>query len=318
MRTRVEITEPDKAAAFLDDAYGSRLRLSRLDEPKCGGAVLSHIRLDAGAFVLDEIELLGSFTAAPDPLHRVAAVWAQRGRIAGRCGGVEGIARPGEVTLLAQPDLPFDAGGENVALTTVLLDPALMASVATGMPPAQAPQQIRFSMFEPVDDPARRLWQHTVRYIRDSVLADDALASPLVLGHAARMLAAATLAAFPNTVGAVETAHDRDAKPVLLQRAVDFIDEHLDSDIALGDIAAAIHVSPRAVQYMFRRHLDSTPLQYLRRLRLHRAHQDLIAGDLRCDTVTAIAARWGFGHTGRFAVAYRQTYGQSPHTTLRG
>jgi AraC-like DNA-binding protein len=37
----------------------------------------------------------------------------------------------------------------------------------------------------------------------------------------------------------------------------------------------------------------------------------------RQDTVTAIAARWGFMHTGRFAVFYRQTYGHSPHHAAR-
>jgi AraC-like DNA-binding protein len=56
---------------------------------------------------------------------------------------------------------------------------------------------------------------------------------------------------------------------------------------------------------------------YLRRLRLHYARQDLVAGNRIDDTVTAIAARWGFAHTGRFAVLYREIYGQSPHATLR-
>jgi hypothetical protein len=36
------------------------------------------------------------------------------------------------------------------------------------------------------------------------------------------------------------------------------------------------------------------------------------------ERVWAIAARWGFMLTGRFAVFYRQTYSRSPHTTLRG
>ena len=116
----------------------------------------------------------------------------------------------------------------------------------------------------------------------------------------------------------VLTAHDRDAKPVLLQRAIGFIEENLANDIALADIAAAVHVSPRAVQYMFRRHLETTPLQYLRRSRLHHAHMDLLAADPARETVTRIAAQWGFTHTGRFAVMYREAYGQSPHTTLRG
>jgi transcriptional regulator GlxA family with amidase domain len=69
---------------------------------------------------------------------------------------------------------------------------------------------------------------------------------------------------------------------------------------------------------MFRRHLDSTPMAYLRRVRLDQVHHDLVTGDRWTTTVTAAAARWGFAHTGRFAVLYRETYGQSPHVTLRG
>jgi transcriptional regulator GlxA family with amidase domain len=149
-------------------------------------------------------------------------------------------------------------------------------------------------------------------------LADDAIATPLVLGHACRLLAAVTLSVFPNTASCSPTPADRnDHQPVLLRRAMEYIDANVANDIGLGDIAEAVHVTPRAVQYMFRRHLETTPLQYLRRLRLHHAHQDLQRTDRNHATVTEIAARWGFAHTGRFAVLYRQTYGQSPHTTLR-
>lgn len=315
-RTQVKIIDSDEAAAFLDDAYGSRLRLSRLANPT-GGPVLTYSRHDAGSFTIDDMAMAGGFTASPDPLHKVLAVWANRGRIAGRCAGIGGLARAGEVALMAQPDLPHDAEAEDVALTTVLLDPALVASLATGVPEAEA-SPIRFSLFQPVDDSARQLWQQTVHYVKECVLADEALATPLVLGHAARLLAAVTLAAFPSASTVASTAHDRDAKPVLLQRAIGFIEENLANDIALADIAAAVHVSPRAVQYMFRRHLETTPLQYLRRSRLHHAHMDLLAADPARETVTRIAAQWGFAHTGRFAVMYREAYGQSPHTTLRG
>ena len=51
--------------------------------------------------------------------------------------------------------------------------------------------------------------------------------------------------------------------------------------------------------------------------RLARAHEDLRGADpTRGDTVTAIAARWGFLHFGRFAAEYRRAYGQTPRTTL--
>ena len=107
------------------------------------------------------------------------------------------------------------------------------------------------------------------------------------------------------------------ALPEALKGAVSFIHCHASDDIGVNDIAAAVHLTPRAVQYLFRRNLDTTPTEYVRRVRLHRAHQDLIAASRSTATVTEIAQRWGFAHTGRFAVVYRQAYGQSPHTTLR-
>ena len=55
---------------------------------------------------------------------------------------------------------------------------------------------------------------------------------------------------------------------------------------------------------------------------------DAVAARLWKDTVSyvkhslfaddAVATPLTVGHAGRFAVLYRQTYGQSPHTTLRG
>jgi AraC-like DNA-binding protein len=143
--------------------------------------------------------------------------------------------------------------------------------------------------------------------------------TPLVLGRAARLLAAVTLSTFPNTAIADPTPHDRtDHQPVLLRRALEFIEANVAEDIGLPDIAVAVRVTPRAVQYMFRRHLDTTPLQYLRRLRLQYAHRDLSAADPARHTVDTIASVWGFMDTARFAVLYRNAYGQDPTATLRG
>jgi transcriptional regulator GlxA family with amidase domain len=99
-----------------------------------------------------------------------------------------------------------------------------------------------------------------------------------------------------------------DALPPLLRRAIAFIDDNAHTGIGLTDIAEAIHLTPRAVQYMFNRHVDTTPVTYLRRVRLDLAHRDLAAADPRSDTVTAIAARWGWAHPGRFSVVYKTIY----------
>jgi transcriptional regulator GlxA family with amidase domain len=107
-------------------------------------------------------------------------------------------------------------------------------------------------------------------------------------------------------------------RPPLLQRATAFIDDNAHRDITLSDIAAAVNVSPRSVQYTFRHHLGTTPLEYLRRVRLDRAHRDLQAANPAVDTVTAIAGRWGFSHAGRFSIVYRKAFGRPPRQTLRG
>ena len=47
----------------------------------------------------------------------------------------------------------------------------------------------------------------------------------------------------------------------------------------------------------------------------HAALRDADPGD--DITVTEVALRFGFAHTGRFAAAYRRRYGQAPSATLR-
>ncbi len=111
---------------------------------------------------------------------------------------------------------------------------------------------------------------------------------------------------------------NNNSHPPLLRRALSYIHDNAHHDITVSDIAAAVNVTPRSVQYSFRQHLQTTPLEYLRRVRLDRAHRELQSADPSMDTVMAIAGRWGFGHAGRFSRIYKQAFGTSPSQTLRG
>lgn len=314
------MSDPAQVAGYLEAAYCAPLHLHQRPARRHDGKPsMTHARVDVGPFAIDQLDITGEVSATPDPLNKVIASWVTSGRLSATCDRIAGKAVADEITLTSQPDAPHDVRAEDLAVTALLLDPAFVASVATGVPGAMAAMPIRFLRFEPRDPTTGQLWKDTVAYVRDSVLADDVKATPLVLGQAARLLAAVTLSTFPNTATVDSAPHDSaDCQPALLRRAVEFIESNAAADIAIADIAEAVHVTPRAVQYMFRRHLDTTPTQYMRRVRLHHAHQDLVAGDRQQDTVTAIAAKWGFAHTGRFAVQYRQAYGRSPHATLRG
>ena len=109
----------------------------------------------------------------------------------------------------------------------------------------------------------------------------------------------------------------RPGPPHALRRAVRYIEEHAGDDIGLTDIAAAAGLGARGLQLAFRRHHDVTPLEYLRRVRLDRAHRDLQAATPADSTVSGIADRWGFPHHGNFSALYLRTYGCSPSITLR-
>ncbi len=85
----------------------------------------------------------------------------------------------------------------------------------------------------------------------------------------------------------------------------------------VGELAAHAHVSVRSLEEGFQRYLDTTPMSYLRRVRLTRAHAELALADPREQTVAAVARRWGFQHLGRFAQVYREQFGELPAQTLK-
>jgi transcriptional regulator GlxA family with amidase domain len=95
------------------------------------------------------------------------------------------------------------------------------------------------------------------------------------------------------------------------------MEEHAADDIGLADITDAAGIGARGLQIAFRRHVDVTPLEYLRRIRLDRAHRELQAAGPADATVGTIASRWGFPHHGNFSALYLRTYGRSPSMTLR-
>jgi len=85
----------------------------------------------------------------------------------------------------------------------------------------------------------------------------------------------------------------------------------------LPEICMALRVSERTLQTYCMAHLGVGPNRYLQLRRLHMARRLLRAADADRESVTKIATRCGFWELGRFAVAYRHLFGESPSATLR-
>lgn len=207
-------------------------------------------------------------------------------------------------------------------MQTVTLDHDAVTRTAADLTGLE-PEAVTFTSAAPTSNALAEYWCRLAAHVFDDVLDSDALmASPLVRANTLRQLAATLLATFPNTALDALTAPDaRDGHgpgPATVRRAVEFIHAHAHEDIGLAEITDAARIGARSLQLAFRHHRDTTPLEYLRRVRLEYAHRDLQAADpTRGDRVETIAARWGFGHPGRFSVLYRKQYGRSPSATLR-
>lgn len=166
-----------------------------------------------------------------------------------------------------------------------------------------------------VDAAAASRWEATFAYLDRTLPSlgdgDDLLRAALER-HALRV----TLGCFATTLGDTvrRPAQGRPA-PAVVRRALTFIEENAHRAITVDDVAAAVHISTRGLQYAFRRSLDSTPAAHLRRARLDGAHRELRSGSP--DTVAEIARRWGFSHPSRFAAAYRRAYGHPPGVLRR-
>ena len=105
--------------------------------------------------------------------------------------------------------------------------------------------------------------------------------------------------------------------PGAVRDAMDIIDIGPHLPLTTSTLAKQCHVSVRALQEGFQRHLGMSPMAYLRVVRLRRAHRDLRSADPDHGTVARIARRWGFTHLGRFAAAHKAMFGESPLQALR-
>lgn len=125
------------------------------------------------------------------------------------------------------------------------------------------------------------------------------------------------LAAEHNFRDDLDRHRTRLAAPGAVRRAVEVMHADPARPFTLGDLARIAGVSPRSLQDSFQRYLDTSPMAYLREVRLALAHEELRVAEPGQVTVTEIAYRCGFVHLGRFAALYRRRYGISPSQSLR-
>ena len=106
-------------------------------------------------------------------------------------------------------------------------------------------------------------------------------------------------------------------KPFYVKKAQEYIHEHAMDPITPEDIAQAACISLRSVFAGFKTYLNTTPMAYLKDIRLQLVHNDLKSRDPSETSVTDLALKYGFTHFGNFAAGYRERFGELPNETLK-
>ena len=90
-----------------------------------------------------------------------------------------------------------------------------------------------------------------------------------------------------------------------------------DDPAAIDTLCRRLRISQRSLQNGFRQVAETTPVNYLRSLRLNAVRQRLLATPSGALSVSQAAGDEGFEHLGHFGSRYRHLFGELPSQTLR-
>jgi AraC-like DNA-binding protein len=173
--------------------------------------------------------------------------------------------------------------------------------------------------FSPAIDLASPNGRRFTRQVRLLITdLDDAAVGHNEVLHAAyeQLIMTGLLLCQPHTYSDALVRIEGKAAPHSVKRAIDYMEDRLEMPVMLEDVVAAAGVPGRTLFKHFHDHRGTTPMRYLRDARLARVREELLRAEAG-DSVTRIATSHGVQHLGRFAVAYRERFGESPSQTLK-
>jgi AraC-like DNA-binding protein len=146
--------------------------------------------------------------------------------------------------------------------------------------------------------------------------APDVLAHPEVTRAIEQELVRTMIGCLTDR-GTVATKAPSHRRVSVMRRFEQVLGENQGTPLYVAEICAAVGVSDRTLRLHCIEHLGMSPHRYLWLRRMNLARHALLAADRAAKTVTEIATGHGFWELGRFAVAYRDLFRESPSATLR-
>jgi AraC family transcriptional regulator len=140
-------------------------------------------------------------------------------------------------------------------------------------------------------------------------LIDEGVAAGRLYAETLSHLLAIELVQLERGASSAWPAHQGGLAAWQLRTVRDYIDEHLDKDITLGELAALARLSATYFCRAFKKSLGLPPHRYQAEQRVDRAKALLAISDR---SVAEIAIACGFNSAGNFATAFRRMTGRTP------
>lgn len=302
----------DEARDWLEQAYGTSLGL---DGPM---GFVHHQRRTRGGVSLDRLRIDADVKFDADPMPSLVVVDVLAGEIECTHASRTDAGRVGDTVLASGWGMPFSGRGTGYDVRNTGISLEVLSAAIADINPDKTADDLAFHNFVPRSRAAAAQWRTVVDHLSIPLAEPDD--SPAQT-EAARLLANRLLHTFDNNIvhdDAAQARDRRDATQATIRRAQRLIEERAPTtltDLTLSDIARECAVTPRALQYAFRRQLDCTPHAYLRQVRLDLVHQVLLDGSVA--NIGDAAAGFGFFNPGRFASEYRHVFNENPSETLR-
>lgn len=227
----------------------------------------------------------------------------------------ERVLAKGE-TVTLDPFTPYTMDFlDDCELMQVRIDQGAWFDALNVMQGASDPRSIRFSLTQTPDVALRNRCVSLMNLIsHDAIPQDWAGKSPLI-GKQLIQLAVAVMLDCPTHVAKTLTSvSDTSA---VVAKALRFINLNCREEIGVAEIARAVKMSPRGLQYAFQKELSFSPMSALREARLRGAYDELQAKSTDEVSVTEVALAWGFSNLGRFAQEFYRRFDRKPSQVLR-
>ncbi|MCY1396159.1 HTH-type transcriptional activator RhaS [compost metagenome] len=105
------------------------------------------------------------------------------------------------------------------------------------------------------------------------------------------------------------------ALPERIARPKRYMEENFFEKICLDAVRRMSGVTPAKFCAEFKDFVGTTPIDYLKKIRLEKARQELLKTYPR-RTIASVALDVGFNHIGRFSLEYKKIFGESPKDTV--